>query len=130
MVKISCFASKVFNIIVTLSVAALEPTYSKWCKAAIFQFKDSNIYLDAYPRLILACILVSNSIYAGATMVKFDKKVCPVVNLPHVPIYIAVEEQENSHQNSINHNRLKIERIEQDPNIFHEEVDIRQKTML
>ena len=58
MALISCLSSKVTATVVTLCVAYLDDSYGK-CSAdlALTYLKGSNIYLDAYPKLVVGCIL-------------------------------------------------------------------------
>ena len=81
----SCLASKVFAIIVTVSVASLDQPYGK-CSSRfeMLSLKKTNIYLDAYPKLLVACVLLIVSIYVGVTMTKLENKINPLVSLPNL----------------------------------------------
>ena len=71
----NCIASKVIAAIVTILVARLDPSYCKCIEPfALFYLKNTNIYLDAYPSMVVSIILFANTIYMAVTMVKLDKK--------------------------------------------------------
>ena len=100
MAIISCLASKVCTTILTVFVVIYDKSYSQ-CSVPIFLYhlKSSNIYLDAYPKLVAACILLVVSIYMKNTMKNLKKKIQPVVNI--MSLETASEDQENPEQENI-----------------------------
>ena len=115
-----CIGSKVFAAIVTLLVSIFDPEYSK-CENeySYIHLKTWNIYLDAYPKLAVALILMAVSTYMAITMVRLENKVKPMVLLPSVPtVSIAVEEQEDARIQRSKSRKYKIERNIEDPYMF------------
>ena len=114
-----CIGSKVFATLVTFLVAILDPEYSK-CEDeySYIHLKDWNIYLDAYPKLAVALLLVAVSTYMAITMIRLENKVKPMVVLPIVPtVSIDIEEQENS-RTQRNNKKYKVKRNIEDPYMF------------
>ena len=121
----SCIASKLFAIIVTILVASLDQKYSQCVSTYLMlDLKNSNIYLDAYPKIFVACVLLVVSIYVGITMRELEKKIHPLVNLPTLPtvpsVSFAFQDQGNGQQARNNQGLSKVQRKDEDPNMFYE----------
>ena len=118
----SCVAGKVFATILTILVAKLDPTYRECSSSYQMRFlKPTNIYVDAYPKLIVTCVMLVVSIYEITTVVKLKKKVHPLITLPSLPsVSSVVQEQENNQEARKKQVHSKIQRIDGDPNMFYE----------
>ena len=129
----ACFLSKVFAIMLTTSIGYVDKEYSKCtyqCKFSLFHLKTTNIYLDAYPKLVAISILVAVSMYVIYTIIKLRKKVQPLITLPTVsnivqdqvqplvnlPTVSSIVQAQEEVQQDVN----IIRRIDEDPNMFYE----------
>ena len=111
-----CFLSKVFAIMLTTLIGLIDTDYSKCtyqCKYSLFHLKSTNIYLDAYPKLVAIGILVAVSMYVIYTIKKLQKKVQPLITLPTVSNIVQAQEED---QQDVN----RIMRIDDDPNMFYQ----------
>ena len=109
MAVFSCILSKVVAVIVIVSVALLDSTFIQ-CSSPMpmYHMKNTNIYLDAYPKLFVASVLISVSVYAGITTIRLDKKVHPQVHLPTVSGSLQGQENDD----------VSVRRTNDDPNMF------------
>ena len=129
----ACFLSKVFAIMLTTSIGYLDKEYSKCtyqCKYSLFHLKTTNIYLDAYPKLVAISILVAVSMYVIYTIIKLRKKVQPLITLPTVSNIVQDQVQPLVNlptvsnivhaQEEVQQDVNIIRRIDEDPNMFYE----------
>ena len=117
-----CLAAKLISLVAVCCVALLDPSYGKCSsKIAFLNLRLANIYLDAYPKILIACILLGNSIYVGITIERLKKKVQPLVHLPSMP---SVSRDVKENENRAVRTQRKILRKDDDPNMFYEvEID-------
>ena len=100
----------------TTLIGLIDTDYSKCtyqCKYSLFHLKSTNIYLDAYPKLVAIGILVAVSMYVIYTIKKLQKKVQPLITLPTVSNIVQAQEED---QQDVN----RIMRIDDDPNMFYQ----------
>ena len=90
-----------------------------WLQFLTQNTANVNTYLDAYPKLAVALILLAVSGYMAITLDRLGNKVKPMVLLPAVPTEsIAVEEQDDSQLQRNENKKYKVERNIEDPYMF------------
>ena len=116
MAIISCISSKFITMILSSIVFIYDETYFHCSHPlTLFHLKSSNVYMDAYPKLVVAGILLVVTIYVKLTMKNLEKKVQPVVNISRMETF--PEDQERKQQCKT---QVKIQRIDENPNMFYE----------
>jgi hypothetical protein len=114
-----CIWSNVFAAYVTFLVAILDPEYSKCEDEYLYiHLKTWNIYLDDYPKLAVALILLAVSTYMAITMVRLENKVKPMFVLHIVPTVSIEEKKQENSRIQRNNNKYKVERNIEDTYMF------------
>ena len=84
-----CLINKLVSVVITAGMVFINPGYGKCgCSKAsniLLRTTSTNIYLDAYPKLVVFVITFGVSLYMLRITRKLQNSIQPVVNLPVMP---------------------------------------------
>ena len=103
MAKYSCGASKIIGLAIIALVAVFDPSYIRCTESyRNFIWTPTNVFLDCYPKLLVAFVLFLVSIYVSVVNVRLDRKVNSVVNIPTIPEEVVDSGKNTSRPQEIN----------------------------
>ena len=116
---LTCFVSKLINIVVSLLVFFLDKDFPKCMKTIpLLITKTSSIVLISCPHLFVTVIVCIVSSYLGFKMVQIKKSENQVVNVSVVPSDEPCPQTEQARTN-VNGHRIQVRRIDDQPNMFY-----------